>query len=120
MRDGKRFRTSNLDLRVVLGTGGAASRIGFIVPKHGHSSVERNRLKRRLRELSRLRLLDLMRGANSTSAVAVVMRAQPGAYRLEYVQLLGEIELLRARMLKLLGGGNGEGPASEAAPSPGT
>lgn len=119
MRDGKRLRTSNLDLRVVLATG-AVSRIGFIVPKHGHSSVERNRLKRRLRELGRLRLLDLMRGASTTSAVDVVMRAQPGAYRLESVQLRGEIELLRARLLKLVGGVSGEGPAGEAAESPGT
>ena len=119
MRDGKRLRTSNLDLRVVLATG-AVSRIGFIVPKHGHSSVERNRLKRRLRELGRLRLLDVMRGVSAVSAVDVVMRAQPGAYRLEYVQLRGEIELLRARLVKLLGGAGGEGRAGEAAESPGT
>lgn len=119
MRDGKRLRTSNLDLRVVPATA-AVSRIGFIVPKHGHSSVERNRLKRRLREVGRLRLLDVMRGASATPAVDVVMRAQPGAYSLEYVQLRVEIEVLRARLLKVLGGVDGEGRAGEAAESPRT
>lgn len=119
VRDGKRLRTSNLDLRVVLATG-AVSRIGFIVPKHGHSSVERNRLKRRLRELGRLRLLDLMRRVGARPAVDLVMRPQPGAYRLEYVHLRDEVELLRARLLKLLHGGNGEGNAGEAAEPPGT
>ena len=119
MRDGKRLRTTNLDLRVVLATG-AVSRIGFVVPKHGHSSVERNRLKRRLRELGRLRLLDFIRGATPASAVDVVMRAQPGAYGLEYVQLRSEVEVLRVRLLKHLGDARGEARAGEAAEPPST
>lgn len=114
MRDGKRLRSSNLDLRVVLATG-AVSRIGFVVPKHGHSSVERNRLKRRLRELGRLRLLDVMCGLSRQPGVDVVMRVQSGAYRLEYVELRSEIELLRARLVRLLRDGDGEGRAGEAA-----
>src|SRR5690348_4134888 len=64
VRDGRRLRTANLDLRVA-STTGAVSRIGFVVPKHGHTSVERNRLKRRLRELGRLRVLDVLRGHDS-------------------------------------------------------
>lgn len=119
VRDGKRLRTTNLDLRVASASGGV-SRIGFIVPKHGHSSVERNRLKRRLRELSRLRLLDLMLGVGAGSVVDVVMRAQPGAYQLEAVRLGGEIELLRERLLQLLRRTHGEGRAGEAAESPDT
>lgn len=119
MRDGKRVRTSHLDLRVVLATG-AVSRIGFVVPKHGHSSVERNRLKRRLRELGRRRVLDVMRGVSSASAVDVVMRAQPSAYRLEYAQLEAEIEILRSRLEKHLRDRDGEPRAGEAAESPGT
>ena len=43
---------------------GAVSRIGFVVPKHGHSSVARNRLKRRLRELGRMGILATVRGAS--------------------------------------------------------
>jgi ribonuclease P protein component len=119
VRDGKRIRTSNLDLRVVLATG-AVSRIGFVVPKHGHSSVERNQLKRRLRELGRRRVLDIMRGVGPASSVDVVMRAQPGAYRLEYAQLEREIEILRSRLEKLLRDRDGERPAGEAAESPAT
>jgi len=119
VRDGKRLRTSHLDLRVVFATG-AVSRIGFVVPKHGHSSVERNRLKRRLRELGRRRVLDVMRGVGPASAVDVVMRAQPGAYRLEYAQLVDEIEILRSRLEKLLRNHDGERRAGEAAESPST
>ena len=118
MRDGKRLRTANLDLRVVSTTGGV-SRIGFVVPKHGHSSVERNRLKRRLRELGRLRVLGVSRNGNSGSAIDVVMRVHPGAYRLEYDQLRSEIEQLRARLLKVLCDPRGEGRAGEAPEPPG-
>ena len=32
-------------------------RVGLIVPRHRQTAVARNRLKRRLRELTRLRLL---------------------------------------------------------------
>ena len=114
MRDGKRLRTTNLDLRVVFAPG-TVSRIGFIVPKHGHSSVERNRLKRRLRELGRLQLLPVTRIVSPDSAIDVVMRAQPGAYRLEYVALRAEVELLCERLPKLLRDARGEGRSREAA-----
>jgi len=118
VRDGKRLRTTNLDLRVVFATG-AVSRIGFVVPKHGHSSVDRNRLKRRLRELGRMGILAAVRGAGPGSVIDVVMRAQPGAYRLEYVRLRSEVEVLRARLLKLLRDRPGEARAGEAAEPPG-
>jgi ribonuclease P protein component len=118
VRDGKRLRTTNLDLRVVFATG-AVSRIGFVVPKHGHSSVERNQLKRRLRELGRLRLLAAVRSDSPGLAIDLVMRPQPGAYRLEYVQLRSEVEALRARLLKLLREPLGEARAGEAAEPPG-
>jgi len=101
-------------MRVVRATG-AVSRIGFIVPKHGHSSVERNRLKRRLRELSRLRVLGVMRGVVLKATVDVVIRAQPGAYRLDFDQLRNEIELLRERLQKFLHDRLGESRAGEAA-----
>src|SRR4051812_10186809 len=118
VRDGKRLRTTNLDLRVVFATG-AVSRIGFVVPKHGHSSVDRNRLKRRLRELGRMGILAAVRGAGPGSVIDVVMRAQPGAYRLEYAQLRSEVDTLHARLLKLLRDRPGEARAGEAAEPPG-
>ena len=46
---GRRVRTPHLDVRVAPGP--APSRVGIVVPKHKHGSVERNQVKRRLREL---------------------------------------------------------------------
>ena len=47
-------------------------RVGIVVPRHQHSAVDRNRLKRRLRELVRLELLPALRdaAARSTSRFA--------------------------------------------------
>ena len=59
-RAGTRIRVEYLDVRAMLSTCPHA-RVGFVVPKYGHSSVERNRLKRRLRELVRRRLLPSLR-----------------------------------------------------------
>jgi ribonuclease P protein component len=65
----------HLDVRVPASPFGV-SRIGIVVPKHHHSAVERNRLKRRLRELVRLELLPLIR----SRAVDVAIRARREAY----------------------------------------
>jgi len=59
------------------------ARVGFVVPKHGKSSVERNLLKRRLRELTRTVLLPGM------APVDMVIHARPSAYRLTFDQLAG-------------------------------
>jgi ribonuclease P protein component len=83
MREGKRIRTEHLDLRA------AASplhhpRVGFIVPKHKQTSVERNRLKRRLREIVR-RLLPAL------PPIDLVVRARPEAYGARFDALDGEL-----------------------------
>ena len=49
-------------------------RVGFIVPRYGRTAVERNRLKRRLREIVRTRLLPEL------PAVDLVIRTRPSAY----------------------------------------
>ena len=49
-------------------------RVGFIVPRHRRTAVERNRLKRRLREIVRTRFLAKL------PAVDLVLRARPSAY----------------------------------------
>lgn len=54
-----------------------------MVPKHGKSSVERNLLKRRLRELARTVLLPQL------APVDVVIHARPSAYRLRFDELAG-------------------------------
>lgn len=80
-RDGKRIRTEHLELRVV------ASllhhpRVGLIVPKHGHTNVQRNRLKRHLREAIRRDLIRYI------PLVDVVIRARREAYN---VPLTGRV-----------------------------
>jgi len=56
-------------------------RVGLIVPKHSHSAVERNTLKRRLREISRRELLPVL------APVDVVVRARREAYDASYDEL---------------------------------
>lgn len=63
-------------------------RIGVIVPKHRHSAVERNRLKRQLRELIRLHVLVDVRD------LQIVVRTAPTAYDAP-VDVLGA-ELVKA------------------------
>lgn len=56
-------------------------RVGFVVPKHGRSAVERNRLKRRLRELVRTTIL------HKLPVIDVVVHVRPSAYRLDFDEL---------------------------------
>ena len=51
-------------------------RVGIVVPRHKHSAVDRNRLKRRLRELVRTRLLPALDGLGGD----LVIRAPTEAY----------------------------------------
>ena len=91
IREGKRVRTSYLDVRA------AASpldypRVGFVVPKYDRSAVERNRLKRRLRELTRLRLL------RELPAIDLVIRARRETYAVEFADLARDVDAVRARL----------------------
>ena len=52
--------------------------------------MERNRVKRRLRDLVRHRLLDLPMG------VDIVLKASEGSYRKSFQDLKADIELIRA------------------------
>ena len=48
------------------------------MPRYGHSAVDRNKVKRRLRDLARTELLP------SLGALDVVLRAAPSAYAASY------------------------------------
>ena len=53
------------------------------MPRHKHSAVDRNRLKRRLRELARLELLPMLRAlpvGDGHSAPDIAIRARREAY----------------------------------------
>ena len=61
-------------------------RVGVIVPRYKHSAVDRNRLKRRLREIIRTALLPTL-GA----PVDVVVRALPHAYDAAFETLQSQL-----------------------------
>lgn len=94
LREGKRIRTEHLDLRIV------ASllhhpRIGFIVPKHGRSIVERNQLKRRLREIVRQNILQRI------PSVDMIVRTRPEAYSATFASLERELLCGEAQIERL-------------------
>lgn len=64
-------------------------RIGVVVPKHRHKVVERNRVKRRLRELVRVGVLPVL------ERVDLLIRAKPEAYDSTFEQLAGDIAVIR-------------------------
>ncbi len=90
-REGKRVRTAQLELRVAASPLSCA-RVGFIVPKHGRDIVDRNRLKRRLRELVRTTALPHLAPQD------VVIRVLPGAYALSWEALAAEMSALLRRL----------------------
>ena len=63
-----------------------------MVPKYGHSSVERNKLKRRLRELARRQLLTL------AASCDVLVRARREAYQATFERLQGDIDVVAAQL----------------------
>jgi ribonuclease P protein component len=94
LREGKRLRTQHLEFRVVASLL-LHPRVGFIVPKHGRSIVERNQLKRRLREIVRLNVLKRI------PPVDMIVRAQPAAYNASFLSLKQELIEGRDRLQHL-------------------
>ncbi len=76
-----------MDVRAVASLHSFA-RVGFVVPKYKRSAVDRNRLKRRLRELVRLELLPTL------PPMDVVLRVSPVAYTRQFDAL--RVEVLQA------------------------
>lgn len=94
IREGKRIRTAYLDVRVLASPLGF-SRIGIVVPRHHQSAVDRNRLKRRLKELARVELLPLLRGGALPIATDVAIRARREAYGAGFDALRADITTIR-------------------------
>jgi ribonuclease P protein component len=86
---GKRKRTAHLDV-FFAASPASRSRLGVLVPKHRHKVVERNLLKRRLRELGRTRMLPALRAATRT--VDVIVRARREAYQASTAELRDELD----------------------------
>jgi ribonuclease P protein component len=62
------------------------SRVGVVVPKYKRNIIERNRVRRRLRELARIRLLPVL------GNVDLLIRAKPSAYGSGFPELAGEVD----------------------------
>ncbi len=62
----------------------------MIVPKHRHSIVERNRVKRRLREIGRTRVLPRLEEQGLT--LDVLVRARREAYDVGFRTLSDELQ----------------------------
>jgi ribonuclease P protein component len=63
-------------------------RVGVVVPKYRRNIVDRNRTKRRLRELARTRILP------SVGSIDVLIRAKPEAYTATFEQLTVEVDAI--------------------------
>jgi len=91
MKAGRRLRTEHLEVRTVTSLL-SHMRLAVIVAKHGHTIVERNRLRRRLRELARVRMLP------KHSKMDVVLRSLPKAYDTEFSVLGEEIDWISGEL----------------------
>ena len=85
----------HLDVRVIASLLGHP-RVGIVVPRYSGSAVDRNRLKRRLRELVRTRLLP------AAPSVDVVIRARPDAYAVSFRELEADIARVTAQLPRLV------------------
>ena len=86
---GKRKRTTNLDV-FFTPSPASRSRLGLIVPKHGREIVERNRLKRRLREIGRREVLPSLDGSGNGGDLLI--RARRAAYEAGFGQLRLDVQ----------------------------
>jgi len=73
---------------------GRRTRVGLIVPRYRQSAVARNRVKRRLRELARTRLLP------TDVAADIVIRIRPDAYHVAFSALATDVDRILAQLLK--------------------
>jgi ribonuclease P protein component len=89
---GKRLRTEHLRVQTVPSPL-PYCRVAVIVGKHGCNVVQRNRLRRRLRELIRLFLIPGCAGFD------VVFRALPSAYTTDFSELGREISDIKAQLV---------------------
>lgn len=81
------MRTAQVEVRY-LASPLAHARIGIIVPRYGHTAVERNVVKRRLRDLARQDVFPAL------AVCDVVIWATPSAYAASH-------EMLRAALRKV-------------------
>jgi ribonuclease P protein component len=100
-KQGKRHFAAHMTLFYLRRMGGAGLRVGFTVGKVVGSAVERNRVRRRLREGVRLHRSELM------APVDIVINAKKSALKAQFSEL--ESEIMRA--FEVIGRSLGESPS---------
>ena len=85
---GKRIRTRHLDV-FDSASPVARTRVGLVVPRYGHTIVERNRLKRRLKEILRREILPRLTAPDR--ATDVLVRTRREAYGADFAMLRGQL-----------------------------
>ena len=92
LKAGRRLRTEHLEVRTIDSLL-LHARAAVVVGKHGHQIVERNKLRRRLRELARQRILPELGG------VDIVIRAMASAYGATFDELAKEIDKVGLKLV---------------------
>ena len=75
----------------------SCARFGVIVPKHGHTIVDRNRLRRRVREIGRLEVLPRL--DLHAPELDCLVRARRKAYGASFQQLRTQLVMLTEELL---------------------
>ena len=96
LRRGKRRRTSELDV-FLAASAASCARFGVIVPKYGHTIVDRNRLRRRLREIGRIEVLPRL--DTLPRELDFLVRTRREAYGVSFQQLRSQLVKLTEELL---------------------
>jgi ribonuclease P protein component len=88
MGRGRKKKTSHLDV-FFLSSGVPFSRVGWVVPKHHRKVVDRNKVKRRLREIGRREILPRL--GQCQVNLDLLIRARKEAYEANYRELRREL-----------------------------
>ncbi len=91
LREGRRLRGRRVELFALPSPTGRP-RFGTVVPKHRHRIVDRNLVRRRLREIGRTEVLPLLEARGL--ALDILVRAGPAAYSADHSDLLAELNRL--------------------------
>lgn len=88
-REGRRRTCGSLEAYLRTAPNALGPRIGVVVPRHGQTIVERNRLRRRLRELLRTEWLPAARERDPGADLLV--RTRRSAYERTFPELQAEL-----------------------------
>jgi ribonuclease P protein component len=95
LRNGRRMRAGQLDL-FISGSSASHPRFGIIVPRYGRTVVERNLLRRRLREIGRQEVLPRLRARDRK--LDILVRTRPGTYGSSFQDLRSDLIRITERL----------------------